>query len=476
MPSAGAVTNVLGGAYEQASGWFSSLTNRQLDERELEALFFSFDYDSSGAIDRQELAMALDRLGYPMVAGEANALFDQHCLTRGDGITLNEFKGLVSQCKLRPESGLRSAMALFAKYDNDGSGQIDKREFMSLAQEIKSESDRRTVLQIASAIVGSLVVAESSQEFQLAQKAFRPLYVENGAEASQKKMFPTALLSSDVDVAVSTTLAARGFTATNTLFAHSVCSDEVNGKDEQLTSLMVKRWGEGFSLGGLAGLPFAGKSGFRAYLHHVPDSGKLLVMFAPHVGIDKDGRIGALQRDGQSAVSKACGAAIGAFKAVGAQKAARAAAGGQVLAINDKADDEFDPQIQQIVALLQPKLEGIEQSANDVGFVTYQMYGIVRDLVDACISQTPDVWEWTDEVAVVGGIIINRHTGGDFFQPLRFETRTKDAPPVDLYEEAFGKRPDLAPILGTNEVSSKVYGLETLSGLSKTLRSSLPPL
>ena len=44
-------------------------------------------------------------------------------------------------------------------------------------------------------------------------------------------------------------------------------------------------------------------------------------MFAPHVGVDSEGRIGALQREGQSAVSKACGAAIGAFKAAGAQKA-----------------------------------------------------------------------------------------------------------------------------------------------------------
>ena len=28
-----------------------------------------------------------------------------------------------------------------------------------------------------------------------------------------------------------------------------------------------------------------------------------------------------------------------------------------------------------------------------------QMYGIVRDLIEQCIAQTPDVWEWTDEVA-----------------------------------------------------------------------------
>ena len=30
-----------------------------------------------------------------------------------------------------------------------------------------------------------------------------------------------------------------------------------------------------------------------------------------------------------------------------------------------------------------------------------QMYGIVRDLIEQCIAQTPDVWEWTDEVAFV---------------------------------------------------------------------------
>ena len=204
-------------------------------------------------------------------------------------------------------------------------------------RDIKVDNDRRTVLQLASAVVGSLVVARSSAEFQWAQKLFRPLYIEAGAEQSQRTIFPTAMLSGDVDKLVAGTLATRGFTAKNTLLAHSVCSDEVNGKDEQLVNLMVKRWGEGFALGGLGGLPFAGKSGFRAYLHHVPDSGKLLVMFAPHVGVDGEGRIGALQRDGQSAVSKACGAAIGAFKAAGAQKAALKVEAQNVLSIDDRA-------------------------------------------------------------------------------------------------------------------------------------------
>ena len=48
----------------------------------------------------------------------------------------------------------------------------------------------------------------------------------------------------------------------------------------------------------------------------MPDSGKLLILFAPHVGIDAEGRVGALQREGQEAVSKACGAAVGSYKAI----------------------------------------------------------------------------------------------------------------------------------------------------------------
>lgn len=34
------------------------------------------------------------------------------------------------------------------------------------------------------------------------------------------------------------------------------------------------------------------------------------------------------------------------------------------------------------------------------------------------------MWEWVNEVAIVGGVMINRKSGGDFFQPLTFEIRT----------------------------------------------------
>ena len=113
------------------------------------------------------------------------------------------------------------------------------------------------------------------------------------------------------------------------------------------------------------------------------------------------------------------------------------------------------------MGLLEARLAGIDNSIDPITFVTYQMYAIVRDLVDDCISQTPDVWNFANEVAVVGGIMINRRVGGDFFQPLSFETRVKDGSAtgevVDLFEESFGNKPDLTKVLGSQEAVDALY-------------------
>jgi len=181
---------------------------------------------------------------------------------------------------------------LFDRYDKDSNGSIDRSEFQAVADKMRSSSRRREIISVATATFGSLVVSQSSNIFQNFQKTFRSKYIETNAEFSQRLEFPTALLSSDVDRDIFHTLKRRGFTPENTLFGHSICSDEVNNRKEQLIPLLVNRWQEGFALGGLAGLPFAGKSGFGAFLHHVPENGKLLVFFAPHVGIGPLGRIG----------------------------------------------------------------------------------------------------------------------------------------------------------------------------------------
>jgi Ca2+-binding EF-hand superfamily protein len=441
----------------EAARWNPFSINRGPSEDELKAIFYQADTDLSGEIDREELSSALFTIGYRIKLEDYNDIFDEVDDDGSGSITFDEFKLFISKTKSQTFKSQTFAMELFKRFDIDEGGTIDKFEFAALAEEVERNYKRRTLLTAAAAAVGAVVVAKYNTEYAFAQKTFRGFYIEKKAEAAQRRFFPGALLSSDVDAAIVRTLGSRGYTPANTLFAHSVCSDEVNAKAEQLVNLMVSRWGEGFTLGGLGGLPFAGKSGFRAYLHHAPDSGKLLIMFAPHVGIDGEGRVGALQREGQTALSKACGAALGAYKAI---QTKGGTAKYQASAVKDlrETDYKFDPELGSIINLLTPRLKGVENAPDPIPFVTYQMYTMVRDLLDNCFKGTDDVWEWVTEVALVGGIMINRKSGGDFFQPLSFEIRTQAEDEdegvrvdsvEDVFVQAFGPRPDLLDALGS---------------------------
>ena len=87
-------------------------------------------------------------------------------------------------------------------------------------------------------------------------------------------------------------------------------------RSEDITSIFADRWGEVFPLGGLAGLPFRGKTGWDAFSSQVPLNGNICILFAPHVGIDKDGTIGKVTREGSNRASDACRACISAYNAI----------------------------------------------------------------------------------------------------------------------------------------------------------------
>ena len=179
------------------------------------------------------------------------------------------------------------------------------------------------------------------------------------AEDVTDAYFPGHLGSGSVDHLVGRTLNGRGFNAENTLFATCVCPDEVNSKPGELTDLLKTRFGENFALGGLGGVPFTGTAGFTAYSHHVPDNlpsgGKMFILFAPHVGVGYDGAVGSLERPSQKGVSKACGAAIGAYRALQtkARKALESRNDGE------KEGSGLDEQIEFIKKRLKVGLKGI---------------------------------------------------------------------------------------------------------------------
>jgi hypothetical protein len=132
---------------------------------------------------------------------------------------------------------------------------------------------------------------------------------------------------------------------------------------------------------------------------------------------------------------------VGAYKAL-----TKAQTGDDGSAVKNVA---YDNQLDFILKEMKPLLEGIDESADKMAYVSYMTYNIARDLMLSTLASVPDTYDWCDELVVLGGLMINRNKGGDFFQPLMFQSKNKDGVVTNLYSNAFGPVPDLGPILGT---------------------------
>lgn len=88
------------------------------------------------------------------------------------------------------------------------------------------------------------------------------------------------------------------------LFASCICPDEMNYRATNFNH----SFSQAFYLGGLAGIPYTGKTGMAAYASHVPPDGASFIFFGPHVGIHSNGDIGMVQREHQGEPTYSCGA------------------------------------------------------------------------------------------------------------------------------------------------------------------------
>ena len=77
----------------------------------------------------------------------------------------------------------------------------------------------------------------------------------------------------------------------------------------------------------------------------------------------------------------------GAYKAIQAKGGASKYKESAVKDVAEPTDYKFDPELGSIIKLLTPRLEGVELAPEPITFVTYQMYTIVRDLLDNCFKE-----------------------------------------------------------------------------------------
>ncbi|MDF2553210.1 MAG: hypothetical protein K0R77_2485 [Chryseobacterium sp.] len=188
------------------------------------------------------------------------------------------------------------------------------------------------------------------------------------------------------------------------MHADSMCCDDVNAI--QYPPRAYEMLGP-FHMGGLNGYPFAGVTGMNAFAHHVPEDGAVVVFYAPHIGITKDGTIGEIHRIGQSENSACCGALKGAL--------------GKLLNNQIEAGNitDLDYQMNTIEQIFLKQADRIKSAKNQIFEATEVMYEAINERIETLVSKTNYPCKY---VILIGAIFINGDKDmGSFCQYKKFE-------------------------------------------------------
>ncbi|MFU8813031.1 MAG: hypothetical protein ACNA78_08685 [Balneolaceae bacterium] len=198
----------------------------------------------------------------------------------------------------------------------------------------------------------------------------------------------------------------HGFDMHKSLVATSVCSDEVIRSATNFRDYIAHA--DVFQIGGLAGFPFTGMTGLKAFASHIPDEGGAIIIYGPHIGFREEEGIGYVQRAGQHKATSCCGALIGAL--------AHCQSGSTAL-----PDAELDAQQRHITEKVAGALETHDAGTDPLIHVTNAIYNDIHRHVRTLFERTASSFEHY-RVAFVGGVIINTDAG----QPDWFDLRHFD--------------------------------------------------
>jgi len=225
-----------------------------------------------------------------------------------------------------------------------------------------------------------------------------------------KTTFPGAITNKKLENKVVHILARKGFEGDNTLLATSLCCDELA---RCLEDDLGKVYGKNFFLGGLAGFPFAGNTGFGAMSAHIPDNGFCLIVQGPHVGITQTGLVGKVEREGIKLVDNCCGSAIAAsnyLKGI--------TEGGATITTNIQSFSDFQQgAVQELILPHGKRLADAEVRMKELAYALFESQDmLLQDIISAGKGGLKE------GTAVLAGIQINTGpTTMDYFHPLRFD-------------------------------------------------------
>lgn len=199
------------------------------------------------------------------------------------------------------------------------------------------------------------------------------------------------------------------FDSKKTILGTSVCSDEIVRSATNFRTYLGNP--NPFLLGGLAGFPFTGLTGFKAFAAHIPDDGFAIIEYGPHIGISDTGQMGMVVRDGQALETTCCGALMATVDAFKSGK-------------KSELDQELDYQQWKIAEELDESRTSIVNEDEPLIAATDRMFSQIDKRVKTLLEQTSSHFK-KKKVALVGGIIINTDFGNsDWFDLREFEVQS----------------------------------------------------
>jgi hypothetical protein len=278
-------------------------------------------------------------------------------------------------------------------------------------QALQTTANHRAITSRTPTNLSMIKPGETGSAIERVQELFQSLPAENADfDKMVKKNFPGAISNRELATRVVELLDEKNFNPSNTLLCTSLCADELA---RELEDEFVNIFGNNFNLGGLAGFPFAGNTGWGAMSAHVPDEGYCLVIHGPHVGISKDGQIGKVERSGIALVDKCCGSAIAASNYLKGITDGTASINPQI----QKFSDFQQGAVQELILPFGKRLARAEDRMRELPYALYDSQEVlVTDIVNTGKGSIKK------GLAILGGIQINTSPDTlDYFHPLRFD-------------------------------------------------------
>lgn len=223
------------------------------------------------------------------------------------------------------------------------------------------------------------------------------------------KFFPGAITNKSLVKKVLEALKQYDY-GSNSLVATSLSPDEVN---RCLETEFSEVFGNTFTMGGLAGVPFGGSTSFGNMASHIPQGESTLIVFAPHVGVDGEGNIGTVERRGRSYGGACCDSAIAASNYVLSVHNGKTTTKGT-------PNDALDAQQNFVESMLLP--QRLDASPDAMVELPYALYDAQKEMITDIVSTAAGAVSGVGKIAMLGGIQINTPPGiHDYYLPLSLE-------------------------------------------------------